>query len=287
VTSLFSDFSPDLIIYHDHCADGAAAVWAALQAHPPVKTIAVRYNEAPPDVTGLHVVIVDFSFLAVETLAMCATAKSVTILDHHKTAAENLDGVAHPNLDVRIDQEKSGARLSWEFFHPEVEVPMVIRYVEDRDLWRWALDGSAAISALIDSYGLSIETIEKISSMPEDSAIAEGEAVLRYKKLMIEEVAQSATRIVFDGIPAFAVFCPPSLKSEVGNAMAVREPDVKLAVLFTLGGAHCSLRSSADGPDVSVLARKYDGGGHLHAASFRISGTPFENLKPSVLFGRG
>ena len=42
----------------------------------------------------------------------------VTVLDHHKTAAENLAGAAAPNLEITLDMERSGATIARDHFAP-------------------------------------------------------------------------------------------------------------------------------------------------------------------------
>jgi hypothetical protein len=36
----------------------------------------------------------------------------------------------------------SGARLAWDFFWPDKQVPDLINFIEDRDLWRFAMPNS-------------------------------------------------------------------------------------------------------------------------------------------------
>ena len=40
------------------------------------------------------------------------------MLDHHKTAAENLAGAAAPNLVVTVDMDRSGATIARDHFAP-------------------------------------------------------------------------------------------------------------------------------------------------------------------------
>ncbi|MFQ3615868.1 MAG: hypothetical protein SNJ57_09305 [Cyanobacteriota bacterium] len=48
-------------------------------------------------------------------------------------------------LVINLDLDRSGAAIAWEHFHND-DVPDLIRYVEDRDLWRWKLPDSEAVS---------------------------------------------------------------------------------------------------------------------------------------------
>lgn len=150
-----------LCIYHRGCADGFGAAWAVWKAlgdgvefHPGV------YGAPPPDVTGRDVILVDFSYKRPVMEAMCQSAASITLLDHHKTAAEELDGLGDgPNIAipvfVGIDMERSGAVLAWEHFHPGKAIPPLLQYVQDRDLWRFSLRsvGDFDVSEIARKYG--------------------------------------------------------------------------------------------------------------------------------------
>lgn len=52
---------PDICIYHGGCADGFTAAWAVWKRWPDVEFVAGIHGDPPPDVTGKHVLIVDFS----------------------------------------------------------------------------------------------------------------------------------------------------------------------------------------------------------------------------------
>jgi len=50
------------------------------------------YQNPPPDVTGKDVILVDFSYKRPILDEMKSKAASILILDHHKTAMEDLQG---------------------------------------------------------------------------------------------------------------------------------------------------------------------------------------------------
>ena len=49
------------------------------------------------------------------------------------------------------DNNKSGALLAWEYFHPGTDVPMLIQHIDDRDRWQFKLDGSKELHAYLAS----------------------------------------------------------------------------------------------------------------------------------------
>ena len=82
---------PDICIYHGNCADGFTAAWAVWRMFgDDVEFVPGVYGHEPPDVAGKHVLMVDFSFKRAVLETMATSAKSIVILDHHKTAAEDL-----------------------------------------------------------------------------------------------------------------------------------------------------------------------------------------------------
>jgi hypothetical protein len=141
------------VIYHHNCIDGFTAAWCAWKVYGDSATyIPAQYNEPAPDVTGDDVLIVDFSYARSTLLAMRESAKSLRVLDHHKTAEEDLRG-----LDFCLfDMNRSGAGIAWDELKTG-ERPPLVAYVEDRDLWRFALPDSKIINAFIGSYDFSFD----------------------------------------------------------------------------------------------------------------------------------
>ena len=62
----------------------------------------------------------------------------IVILDHHITAQEALKDVPYAIFDMN----QSGVGLTWSYFFPEEQLPHFLAMIQDRDLWRWQLQGS-------------------------------------------------------------------------------------------------------------------------------------------------
>ncbi len=75
------------------------------------------------EVRGRTVYMLDFAFGPELTAALDERAAKLVVLDHHKSAAEKLTGFQCRCGVVHFDMHHSGARLAWEFFHPEKPVP--------------------------------------------------------------------------------------------------------------------------------------------------------------------
>ena len=282
-----------LCIYHGNCADGFGAAWAVRAAlgdqvefHPGV------YQDPPPDVTGRDVVMVDFSYKRPVLEEMGSKAQSLLILDHHKSAFEDLCDFEKPaenweshytevlgSLDpmqwtfrpfVRalFDMDRSGAGITWDFFHDATRPPL-IDHIEDRDLWRFALPGTREIQAAVFSHPYDFDLWNGLMHSNLEDLRREGEAIERkHFKDIKELLGVTQRRMVIGGHDVPVANLPYTLTSDAGHKMAQGEP---FAACYwdTPEGRVFSLRSADDGLDVSEIAGNYGGGGHRAAAGFR------------------
>ena len=84
-----------LVLYHANCWDGFCAAWIAKKALGDIEAIPVQYGQDPPiDFCGRDVYILDFSYPRGEMENIIRSSNRVVVLDHHKTAQKELDGLA-------------------------------------------------------------------------------------------------------------------------------------------------------------------------------------------------
>lgn len=260
-----------LVIYHYPCLDGFTAAWACWKAHPDWEFYPAKHGDPPPDVTGRVVFFLDFSYKRPVILEMAKQAVFITILDHHKTAEADLVDLPL-NVVVTFDMEKSGARLAWEHFHAPKSVPSMVKYVEDRDLWRFQYPQTKAVNAWMFSltydFGTWNQAEDSIYFRTSSVAMA-GQAILDKQDKDVLELSNNKFYGNIGGYRVPIVNVPYTLASDMGHLLCKEEPFA--ATCFYDGtGFSYSLRSSEDGVDVSEIAKQYGGGGHKHAAGFKI-----------------
>ena len=261
-----------LCIYHGNCADGFGAAWLfsrygdrEFDFHPGV------YQNDPPDVTGRDVYLVDFSYKRAMVEQMLKSAKTVTLIDHHKTAIEDLAGLE--GLRQYTDLDRSGATLAWDFLFPGEDRPLLLGHVEDRDLWRFKLAGKREIQALVFSYEYSFELWDKLMSADQVELLkmtAAGAAIERkHHKDVAELVKVCQRRMVIANYSVPVASLPYTLVSDAAHLMAQGQP---FAACYwdTDEGRVFGLRAADDGVDVSEIAKEYGGGGHAKAAGFKV-----------------
>lgn len=307
-----------LVIYHDNCADGfgaAFAAWLALgdsaEYLPQQYGKLGDYERMRELFSGRDVYILDFS-LPREFMDMAfESAKRVVWLDHHKTAFEMwgcMDDFARRGYVTEqrgagliiLDNNRSGAMLAWEYFHPRADIPMLIKHIDDYDRWQFKIDGTKEFNKALWSYApwsfaqwrdwtFSLDHNLDGPYLSDHIAapfIKEGAAILRAHDQNVQSVVKGAARkcTVWFPMPdggwrvtdtcmahGLAANCPPHLTSDVGHELAVQSGTFGLCWTLnqTKPVANCSLRSNGD-YDVSAIAKAFGGGGHKNAAGFEV-----------------
>jgi len=300
-----------LCIYHGNCADGFTAAWVVRRFfNGAVDFHAGVYQSPPPDVTGRDVVIVDFSYKKPVLEEMAHKANSILVLDHHKTAAEDLAGLDKAgttwdrhltnayqdrcegitrSLYALFDMDRSGAGITWDYFFPDTPRPDLLNRVEDRDLWRFSYGDTRSVQAALFSYAYDFGTWDLLMKVNLETLRIEGDAIERKHHKDIAELTQVVTRPMkirapwLDGpAPADLGFVmvpmanlPYTLTSDAGHLLCGTEHPFAGCYWDTPDGRVFSLRSRDDGADVGEVAKQYGGGGHAHASGFRV---PYDKL---------
>jgi uncharacterized protein len=252
---------PTVVLYHAECADGFGAAWALWRQFPEARFLPVKHGNPPPSgLNGQRVVIVDFSY-ARETLeTMAEQATGLLVLDHHITAEKALAGLPYAYFDLK----KSGAVLAWEWAHDH-PVPWLLDYIQDKDLWTWALPQSREINAAIASHPFEFQTW---SSFRQTDLEQEGRAILRYEHELVSKLAGQAVSVEFQGATVPSVQSA-ILTSQIGERLSA---DAPFCIIWhdRDGRRYYSMRSREDGTDVGAIAASFGGGGHTHAAGFSV-----------------
>lgn len=258
-----------IIIYHRNCWDGFTAAWVAHRALGGGDLHAAHYGEPPPDVSGRDVYVVDFSYPRAMLDKMAETAVKLVVLDHHKTAEDDLRG--HPN--AVFDQNESGASLAWRYFHPGGAVPALVQYVRDRDLWLWELPDSREVSEYLRLFDFDMDVWDRLAeevAHDRGRMVASGESLRMATKKRVQSAAAHPVRVTIRGVP-FLVSNATTDFSEVAGALSA-ETGAGAAYFHRQDGrVQFSLRSEARTVDVAEVAKTYGGGGHAAAAGFDVS----------------
>lgn len=263
------------VIYHSNCFDGFGAAWVcrkALVNEGTIQFISAKYGDsAPVHLKGEHIWIVDFSYPK-DAIIKLAEDNNVYVLDHHKTAQANCEGLP-TNIWCTFDMNRSGAMLAWNHFFPTQDANKLVQYIQDRDLWHFKLPYSREISALIASYPRDMQTYdylaERLDKGPWLEVVEQGNAILRFERQKVDEMCAEAKQVDLGDGPIWAVNTTYNFGSLCGEYLNQKYPESKYSAYYfdrADGEQQWGLRSR--GFDVSEVAKRFGGGGHKQASGF-------------------
>lgn len=304
----------NLVLYHDHCTDGFGAAFAAWLklGDEDTEYLPVNYGQIKtlsdlgnlpkhPIENDTTVYILDFSLPREIMDKLFDMSPRVVWLDHHKTAFEMYDlppttfFAGAEGKHIELDNERSGAMIAWNHFHPSSEPPMFIRHIDDRDRWQFKIPDSkefhAALGAMKpwsfnqwDEFFGSIERGYGENKVYHDMYVS-GRAIVRAHTINVNSAIAAAKKTCVitwrqpdpevDGImvdsTGLACNTTPHLASDAGHELANESLTFGLCWYMGRNGkAKCSFRSNGE-YDVSAIAKAFGGGGHRNAAGCEVS----------------
>lgn len=292
-------YNPDVVIYHGGCADGTAAAWVFWQHARSISGMKIpelygaKYGEAPISrdrILNRTVVMVDFTYKREVTEKMLKQAKRLVILDHHKSAQKDLEGLACAIFDM----SRAGCQLAWDYLYPPDRNPpkprpKFIDLIADRDLWTWKLPSSQAINKVfyLKGYTNSVEEIDKIKDMKLEKLAEEGKHYLNYESDLLAKLSRFKTSYYFGDHPErpikfYKVFVTAAyyMQSELGHKISEENKDHDFVVLYRFDHVRgawyfsCRARERTD-IDLGNILGAYGGGGHPKAAGFEVASLPW------------
>lgn len=236
------------------------------------------YGEAPPKIKrGTHVYIADFSYGREQVKQLAKTASKITILDHHHSAEVELTGLDQEceNVEIVFDMERSGAGITWDYFHPNEPRPLLIDMVEHRDLWHMDVENVAEFAAFISTTPHNLQAWDEMAEMSPEAMLACGSRVKSFQrrqiKIAVKAQASMCELLCPDGsiVELPMAPSPPGLGSDLANELCLKYGTNMAGYwLERSSDFQYGLRSTAPEHDVAEIAARFGGGGHLQASGF-------------------
>lgn len=263
--------------YHKSDLDGHCSGAIIKREYPECEMIGVDYNDRLEKFDLIHgekVFVVDFCFEPHQIMFELNKICDLVWIDHHKTAIEwahESGFLASSGQSLEIG--KAGCELTWEFLHDR-PIPYAVKMLGRYDVW----DHSCP-EVLPFQYGMrqeentrpDAEIWEYVigSIVSADEILQRGQTILKYETNQSAKYAKGmAYEANFEGYKAIV------MNKAYANSKAfdaVYDPDKHdIMILFGIKPGQCkySLYSNKSEIDVSVIAAKYGGGGHIGAAGF-------------------
>ena len=296
----------DTIVYHANCLDGLCAAATARLRFPDAKCVPALYGKPAPEFQpGESVLLVDFCYPPEWLIEQARRNVRVTVIDHHvssekavaespaffRSLAKTETGVNFYDLREQyrvtnpvtavFSSTQSGAELTWALFFPDCEAPGAVRYVGDRDMWRWKLDGTDAFTIAAYKHCLEVDDWFKFLSRDEaaeaatQQCIDDGLELVVIRDAVVAEQAQRAVAWDVPGLPearGWRVDDCDQHVSETGEAvLKAKGGGVVALVRYNPKRKRTEYSLRSDGSvDCSLLAGRFGGGGHAKAAGFSL-----------------
>lgn len=295
-----------LLITHRNCFDGVTAAWAFRHFNgDDFDWWQSNYGdsfEELPDTRGRVVYMADISFpreVLVDKIVL--PSKRTIILDHHKTAEADLEGINQYirekyNVnrvadEIIFDMSRSGAGITWDYFEHQLGVKRgfhsprnrgirdnwLINAVEDRDLWNFKHDGTREIIAYLATLPMKMEVWDEVFKIGKEETIARGSSIVSYIETFGAKACKTARTETVAGYRVPTVNIQYMNCSDHLNALQEKNPDAPFVVGYfrrSDGLWQISFRSVGDF-DVSDIAKTMGGGGHKNAAGAQIGVLPW------------
>jgi oligoribonuclease NrnB/cAMP/cGMP phosphodiesterase (DHH superfamily) len=265
-----------VVLYHGKCPDGFAAAYAAWKKFgDTAEYLPVDHGDPPPEgLENREVYIVDFCYEVAEQIdTLIKTTKRLVVLDHHRSSKMFVERVP----EHVYDEERSGATIAWSYFHPDASVPRLMKYLEDGDLYRYALPETRNIFSYLLVLSFEFSAWDKLVLGLEDNVkraeiLKKANAYTEFFGALAQSSVERAKKVRFEGYEVYFVATHPNItmKSYVGHELYEKLPPFALIVTAHPNGFGVSIRGNPTMIDVSKIAAKYGGGGHPGSAGFFI-----------------
>lgn len=267
-----------MICFHHNDLDGKCAGAIVYFKHNNCRMIKMGYSKKIP----FHLIkkdetvyIVDFSFKPDQMAILMQITENIVWIDHHKTILDHIYNI--DSIKGIRDINHSGAYLTWKFLFPEKKIPYSVEMVSDYDTWtlkdshsmpfRFGMDlmnhdpKCSIWLALFDDRGL-------------DMIVDNGKTVLKFIDNIGKDYCKSyGFETDFEGYNCFAQGFYMFGSNFFGDK--INQYDICLSYEFNGNNWIVGLYSKK--VDVSVIAKKYGGGGHTGAAGFVCDNLPFKS----------
>jgi oligoribonuclease NrnB/cAMP/cGMP phosphodiesterase (DHH superfamily) len=229
-----------------------------------------------------QVIVADFSF-PVTDMRRLAEGRELVWIDHHKSAIAEFAGIADHWPGIR-DVSEAACVLTWKYYFPQRPMPKAVLLIGDRDIWRWAEKDTGPFNESLYNHDHDANNTAFWKPLLEDDAstlekmIAEGVWLREINLRNVERKMKARSfEVRFEGYRTLAVNAPGN--GDLGNYGRERGYEIVYTYVDEMhaDGLTTTVTLFSNQVDVSVIAKRYGGGGHAGAAGFAFlrGTTPF------------
>lgn len=299
-----SHFRRDLdviCVYHSKDLDGYSSGALVKKRYPEARLIGYDYGEEFPwelFYKGVKVIMIDVSLPMRDMYRLAEiTGWQLTWVDHHVSAISDYRSFIEAQADVSypahelqnfltpvLEVGRAACEIGWDYFFPGQPMPLAILLLGQYDTWRnedkvlWEDDimpfqyGMREICSSAETF--PVELLTPVNSVPDawrpiDPIMRQGASILSYQKSMNKKACKNAFEFEFEGLRAIALNIGGANSTVFDSVWDPEKHDVMIPFHYTAPFWKFSLYTTKD-IDLSIIAKRYGGGGHAKACGFQI-----------------
>ena len=268
-----------MIVYYHHDLDGecSAAIVRKIANEKGlhVRLVPMKYN-TPLNIFPIkdeEVFIVDFTFNPVMLESVLEITPDVTWIDHHKSSIHR-----HSPLSGLRSEEFSACELTWKYIHGSTPMPKTVELIGDMDKWAWKHKETMSFTEGIKQYDTRPDNkfwdvLLSLDTRLVNIICEQGEICVRYRDSICNQYTRDyGFDCKFDGYETFAV----GLELYGSLTFGDKIDQYDICATFEFNGVDWTIGLYSKKIDVSELALKHGGGGHVGAAGFICNYLPFK-----------
>jgi len=271
--------------YHNADLDGRCSAAIVRKKYPKCEMVGINYGDKFPwDILeeGEQVIMVDFHLQPFDDMVRLSLKHHLTWIDHHISARLDYENPKYSKFvaNVVVDINYAACELAWRYYFPQKAIPKGVKLLGRYDVFDLDVP-----QTLPFQYGMRMyNDIEPESFVWDlvfsgqriflEDTIKNGNLVLKYQEAENEKFIRGyGIETEFEGVPAIVINGRANSQMFEG----VNEEDYPLWITFIrTKNKHWTVTLFSKTIDVSIIAKKYGGGGHVGAAGFQCSTLPFK-----------
>ena len=274
-------------VVHSRDLDGHSSGAIIKLKYPDCKVIGFDYGQDLPYEeikSGEPIIMADVSMKMPQMLELAKYSNwQLTFIDHHKSAIEDYKkfvGDGESFCTAVLEDGISACEGTWKYLFPDKQMPRAIKYLGIYDTWRKNESGFDWENEVLPfQFGMrmfcnSPETFPT-ELFTDDSLtigiIEKGKTILQYQAQVNEVNCRNSFEIKFEGLRAICLN-GAGFNSDVFKSV-YDESKHDMMMPFKFDGKTKQWIISMYGTkdiDLSLIAKKYKGGGHKSACGFQV-----------------
>jgi len=209
-------------------------------------------------------------------------------IDHHKSAMDehkrwNNEHPAYLAIDGIRKDGIGACQLVWESLYPDKIIPTFIKLLAEYDVWNHSdprtLSFQYGMRQFKDTYPLNQDLWQSLFDVEEVHRITGiGGVIIKYQDSENEKYCKARSfEVEIDGLKCIAVNKGLTNSKVFDSVWDPEKYDAMAAFCLMSPDRGWTISLYTDKPeiDVSIIAKKRDGGGHKQAAGFQCKKLPF------------